>query len=104
METKVGTWGSAALQGPHVQLGTAPDQGAPVRRLRAGEIAVKLKPEELAPFAAPVVERLVPILQSMTSMPRSIVENRRAQAPAQRAAGSRRASVRRTPPHACACR
>ena len=42
----------------------------------AGEIAVKLKPEELAPFATAIVERLVPILQSMTSMPRSIVENR----------------------------
>jgi hypothetical protein len=42
---------------------------------------VKLKPEELAPFATAVVERLVPILQSMTSMPRSIVENRCCPAP-----------------------
>ncbi|CAL8464616.1 g4151 [Coccomyxa elongata] len=40
-----------------------------------GEIAVKLKPEELAPFATGIVERLVPILQNMNSMPRSIVEN-----------------------------
>jgi hypothetical protein len=37
---------------------------------------VKLKPEELAPFATAIVERLVPILQNMNSMPRSIVENR----------------------------
>lgn len=44
--------------------------------LHAGEIAVKLKPEELAPFATGIVERLVPILQNMNSMPRSIVENR----------------------------
>lgn len=44
--------------------------------LCAGEIAVKLKPEELAPFATGIVERLVPILQNMNSMPRSIVENR----------------------------
>lgn len=42
----------------------------------AGEISVKLKPEELAPFATGIVERLVPILQNMNSMPRSIVENR----------------------------
>ena len=42
----------------------------------AGEMAVKLKPEELSPLAAAIVERLVPILQNMNSMPRSIVENR----------------------------
>ena len=37
---------------------------------------MKLKPEELSPLAAAIVERLVPILQNMNSMPRSIVENR----------------------------
>ncbi len=37
---------------------------------------MKLKPEDLGPFAAVIVERLVPILQNMNSMPRSIVENR----------------------------
>ena len=37
---------------------------------------MKLKPEDLAAFALAIVERLVPILQNMNAMPRSIVENR----------------------------
>jgi len=46
---------------------------------RAGEIAVKSQPEELAPYALAVVERLVPVLSApLGSMPRSIIENRRA--------------------------
>ncbi|KAK9804853.1 hypothetical protein WJX72_008726 [[Myrmecia] bisecta] len=41
-----------------------------------GELAIKVQPEQLQPFAAPIVERLVPVLQApMGSMPRSIVEN-----------------------------
>jgi hypothetical protein len=44
---------------------------------RAGEIAVKSQPEELAPYALAVVERLVPVLSApLGSMPRSIIENR----------------------------
>ena len=42
----------------------------------AGELTVKLKPEDLGLFAAAIVERLVPILQNTNSMPRSITENR----------------------------
>ncbi len=42
----------------------------------AGELTVKLKPEDLGLFAAAIVERLVPILQNTNSMPRSIIENR----------------------------
>lgn len=42
----------------------------------AGELAIKQRPEELAPFAAPIAERLVPILGvSLGQMPRSLVEN-----------------------------
>ena len=44
--------------------------------MAAGELAVILKPEDLGPFAAAIVERLVPILQNTNSMPRSIIENR----------------------------
>ena len=42
-----------------------------------GELAVKQRPEEFAPFAAPVAERLVPILAAAGAgaMPRSLVEN-----------------------------
>jgi len=43
----------------------------------AGELAIQCSPEQLQPFAAPIVERLMPILAApMTQMPRSIVENR----------------------------
>lgn len=43
----------------------------------AGELAIQCSPEQLQPFAAPIVERLVPILAApMSQMPRSIVENR----------------------------
>ena len=43
----------------------------------AGELAIQCSPEQLQPFAAPIVERLVPILAApMAQMPRSIVENR----------------------------
>lgn len=42
----------------------------------AGELAIKQRPEELGPFAAPVAERLVPILAAAPGMmPRSLVEN-----------------------------
>jgi len=59
----------AAARGPSAR-------GAPPR---AGEIAVKSQPEELAPYALAVVERLVPVLSApLGSMPRSIIENRRA--------------------------
>lgn len=41
-----------------------------------GELAIQCSPEQLQPFAAPIVERLVPILAApMAQMPRSIVEN-----------------------------
>ncbi|KAL0043428.1 hypothetical protein WJX79_004487 [Trebouxia sp. C0005] len=41
-----------------------------------GELAIQCSPEQLQPFAAPIVERLMPILAApMTQMPRSIVEN-----------------------------
>ncbi|KAL3146894.1 hypothetical protein ABBQ38_014866 [Trebouxia sp. C0009 RCD-2024] len=41
-----------------------------------GELAIQCSPEQLQPFAAPIVERLVPILAApMSQMPRSIVEN-----------------------------
>lgn len=41
-----------------------------------GELAVQCSPEQLQPFAAPIVERLMPILAApMTQMPRSILEN-----------------------------
>lgn len=44
-----------------------------------GELAVKSAPEDLGPYALAVVERLVPILSApVGSMPRSIIENRRA--------------------------
>ena len=47
--------------------------------LGAGELAIQCSPEQLQPFAAPIVERLVPILAApMAQMPRSIVENRSA--------------------------
>ena len=47
-----------------------------------GELAVKSAPEDLGPYALAVVERLVPILSApVGSMPRSIIENRRAAAP-----------------------
>ena len=47
-----------------------------------GELAVKSAPEELGPYALAVVERLVPILSApVGSMPRSIIENRRARSP-----------------------
>ena len=47
-----------------------------------GELAVKSAPEDLGPYALAVVERLVPILSApMGSMPRSIIENRRARSP-----------------------
>ena len=46
----------------------------------AGELAIQCSPEQLQPFAAPIVERLVPILAApMAQMPRSIVENRSVQ-------------------------
>ncbi len=42
-------------------------------------MAIQCSPEQLQPFAAPIVERLVPILAApMSQMPRSIVENRSA--------------------------
>ena len=45
----------------------------------AGELAVKLQPCELAPYATSIAERLVPILAAPAgSMPRSIIENRQA--------------------------
>lgn len=45
--------------------------------LITGELAIKAQPEELAPIAMPVLERLVLILAApMGNMPRSIVENR----------------------------
>ena len=45
----------------------------------AGELAIQCSPEQLQPLAAPIVERLVPILAApMAQMPRSIVENRSA--------------------------
>ena len=43
----------------------------------AGELAIQCGPEQLQPFAGPIVERLMPILAApMAQMPRSIVENR----------------------------
>lgn len=45
----------------------------------AGELAVKMQPRELAPYATSIAERLVPILAAPAgSMPRSIIENRQA--------------------------
>ena len=45
----------------------------------AGELAVKLRAQEVLPFAKALAERLVPILMAPTgSLPRSILENRSA--------------------------
>ena len=44
-----------------------------------GELAIQSSPEQLQPYAAPIVERLLPILAApMAQMPRSIIENRSA--------------------------
>ena len=55
------------------------DETAIICWVCAGELAIQCSPEQLQPFAAPIVERLVPILAApMAQMPRSIVENRSA--------------------------
>mmetsp|Transcript_18691 Transcript_18691/g.56506 ORF Transcript_18691/g.56506 Transcript_18691/m.56506 type:complete len:924 (-) Transcript_18691:2081-4852(-) len=41
-----------------------------------GELSIKQRPEDLAPFAAPLVERLAPVLGApLGQMPRSLLEN-----------------------------
>lgn len=48
-----------------------------LRHMPAGELAIQSSPEQLQPYAAPIVERLLPILAApMAQMPRSIIENR----------------------------